>query len=87
MEIRGGAHFINFIDRSSDVVFTISDEKALYTVGNMYSEYCGGEELAWCKECGTEIVKNGKNHIFCDVCSKEKELERKRRWKNTKYKR
>lgn len=86
IEIKGGSHLLNFIDNNSESMFVISNEKALYSMGNIYKNYCGGE-LVWCKECGEELVKSGKNHGYCDDCSKNKELEKfKRYYRKSKMK-
>lgn len=71
----GTDHTIKFINNSSEVAILISDEKTLYSISNLYKEYCGGE-IAWCKECGKEYIKNSNRHSYCDECWKKKELEK-----------
>lgn len=75
------AHEILFIDKESsgEVVFSIRTEQDARNLKKKYIDWCGGE-LYWCKECGVEFVKNGKTHYYCETCSKEKDLEKYRKY-------
>jgi hypothetical protein len=72
-------HKILFVDNDSEPVFTISNEKELYDLVKKYEKYVGGS-FRYCTICGAKFVKQGKKHIYCEKHTKEKELERKRRW-------
>jgi hypothetical protein len=80
-----GYHTLLFLDDISPVVIKFTSDKDVRSLSKFYNEYCGGD-LGYCKKCGKEFFVVGKNHNYCDKCSKEKELGRKRDWKNTKYK-
>ena len=83
MCIVSGTTKLTFIDNDSDIVFSINNDKIARNLGNMYVRHCGGE-LAWCKNCGKEFMKTGKNHRFCEECSKEIQLINHRK-RNKKY--
>lgn len=51
-------------------------------IGKVYDDYVKKNELGWknCSVCG-ELFKSKNNYnAYCKVCSKEKELENKRKW-------
>jgi hypothetical protein len=76
-------HQILFADNKSEAAIVVDSDRSARNLGNLYKEWCGGE-LGYCKTCSKEFVKNGKNHYYCEGCSKKRENERKRIHANKK---
>lgn len=70
-------HFVKFLDDSTNVALSFTREKDIMKLGETYKKYLGGE-IFYCKSCGKDFVKNGRNHFYCDDCSKKKDQENTR---------
>lgn len=79
-------HKLLFVDELSEPVFIIKTEKDLLDLPKNYEIYSGGA-FRYCVLCGKKFKKTGKKHILCPEHSRERELERKRKWKNNKSRR
>lgn len=68
---------VNFIDVDGESVLDISDFREL---GYEYLNYIGSEKFIRCYECDRLIRKTGKNSKYCNICGKEKELEKYKKY-------
>lgn len=51
-------------------------------IGKVYDDYVKKNDLGWknCSVCGELYKPKNNNNTYCKICSKEKELENKRKW-------
>jgi hypothetical protein len=76
------SHKILFLDSDSPVIFHVEVDREMRNLGLEYKKYRGGE-IAYCSNCGNEIIKKSNRHHLCDNCWKIKHnlLEKERYYK------
>ena len=77
--------FLNYIDEEpQDELVVITDFFDFYLY---FEQYVKGGRLIYCQECGKLVLvkeENTKNTKYCKKCSKEKELEKFKRYHEKK---
>lgn len=70
-------YFLTFLSNGVSVI-SFSTQKEVLKATDVYTKYCGGE-LGYCKECGNEFIKIGRE-LFCSNCTKDRSLEKYKKY-------
>jgi hypothetical protein len=72
------AHKVLFLESGGIPAIDITTDREFNRLGKMYEEYNGGVSDV-CVNCGNQFIKIGKSR-YCEVCSKEKNLEKHKKY-------
>lgn len=71
--------FLDDIEDSDNVIYEM---KNFQNIGLTYEKLTGKDRYINCKECGVLVKATSSTSTYCKVCSRERELEKKRRYIN-----